>query len=332
MQTYYVTLDLTSVNDPPKRQRKQNGGRAVKPRWVNPDLKFQRERDRRIVPTFKNGVSDPDASDNEGGEGGEDDEDREEEGEEEEEDEPEDAGEVRAPEPHGPKTLQILDLHSKNPIISYNGNTFSCEWASNIGTELLFTYRDPIDPLPSLRTMPGDVDLLAASSARIISTTIQISPKGGLRQASKAPAKRRSQAGKDPDLAIPVGIRASDERKDQARFLEELIDLKESRGEYDPVTILVNARRGLWKWKTYMEGKRKTEMKSLQKKVQKGGRNASAARERIKEIEEEERWRKEYEEQNIGRSDGRRIRGKGKFVSGRKQSVMPGFENRPDAP
>ena len=34
--------------------------------------------------------------------------------------------------------IQILDLHTHNPLISYQGQLLSCRWASTIGSDLLF--------------------------------------------------------------------------------------------------------------------------------------------------------------------------------------------------
>ncbi|KAJ8128116.1 hypothetical protein O1611_g5524 [Lasiodiplodia mahajangana] len=63
--------------------------------------------------------------------------------------------------------VQILELHSENPIISYKGRVFSGQWSENTTTELLFTRHDEENPLPVLRHLDDGVDLLAASSARI---------------------------------------------------------------------------------------------------------------------------------------------------------------------
>ena len=44
--------------------------------------------------------------------------------------------------------MQILDLPSSNPLISYQGRTYSCQWTSALGTDLLFA----VPP----RTIPQD--------------------------------------------------------------------------------------------------------------------------------------------------------------------------------
>jgi hypothetical protein len=188
-----------------------------------------------------------------------------------------------------PPRVQILDLHSKNPVVSYDGHIYTCQWVSNIGTELLFTRHNPDNPLPSLRTLPGNVDLLAASSARIISTSVELHPK---EQSAIHPWTSRV-SGKVPDLAIPVGRGASIQRKDQARFLERLMDVKEEKGEDDPVTVYAHSRKTNWKWNEQFGKKQSAEKVKLQKVVKRGGKAAKLARERVAAIEKAEARRKE---------------------------------------
>lgn len=145
--------------------------------------------------------------------------------------------------------IQVLDLHSDNPIISYKGRIFSGSWASNIGTELIFGAHNEIAErdLPYLQALPGGVDLLAASSVRILTTPADLRPKhrpeGGsalmLPYANRRPAPDRYRAmRKEAKIEIPVAFDKHGRRKPQARFLENLMAIKAKRKEFDEVTTI----------------------------------------------------------------------------------------------
>ncbi|KAG5928998.1 hypothetical protein E4U42_007495 [Claviceps africana] len=126
--------------------------------------------------------------------------------------------------------VQILDLHSRNPLISYRGRLFEGKWAEVIGTEAILAPRDASDPLPALRNLAGDIDLLAASSSRILTTEKIVKPKVP-QQDTLAPIK------KEWNIRIPVGKDKTGERAEQTSFLENLIALKMKRGDKDQVTV-----------------------------------------------------------------------------------------------
>lgn len=159
--------------------------------------------------------------------------------------------------------IQVLDLHSDNPIISYKGRIFSGNWASNIGTELVFGAHDEVADrgLPYLRALPGGVDLMAASSARILTIPADLRPKkslpsggggGGGSTPSGAAAFHQAQPFQNrrtqPDryralrrragIEIPIAHDKHGRRRPQARFLENLMAIKRRRGEMDEATTM----------------------------------------------------------------------------------------------
>lgn len=148
--------------------------------------------------------------------------------------------------------IQVLDLHSDNPIITYKGRIFSGTWASNIGSELIFGAHDEVADrgLPHLRALPEGVDLMAASSARILTTPVDLRPKnrGGVDgsgtpvlpgQPGRKPAvDRYRNMRKESGIEIPIAFDKHGRRKPQARFLENLMAIKRSRGEQDEVTTV----------------------------------------------------------------------------------------------
>jgi hypothetical protein len=220
----------------------------------------------------------------------------------------------------GLANVQIMGLHSRNPIVSYKGDIYSCQWATNIGTELLFTEHDPDSTLPVLRHLPGHVDLLAASSTRIISNSIAVDPKS--RTTVPPTSKKRKRAyGRDPTLLIPVGEQASDKRKNQAKFLQRLMEIKEDRGEEDEVTVYTEKKLSRNQWKKYLANNRSEERTKMQKIVQKNKSAGSVemAKERLAVLDREDEKAKEVHERWLVES---RLKGTGRIrIKGR------GFED-----
>lgn len=162
--------------------------------------------------------------------------------------------------------IQVLDLHSDSPIISYKGRIFSGSWASNIGTELIFGAHDEVADrgLPYLRSLSGDVDLMAASSARILTTPADLKPKNPTavaqptrRQAPDRYRKLRKESG----VIIPVAFDKHGFRKPQARFLENIMAIKRKRGEKDEVTTMTRDTT-----RFFVDAEDDPEEASLQKK------------------------------------------------------------------
>jgi hypothetical protein len=343
-----VTLDLTTPHVPPARKAQPVGGRNRKVRWVNTGLGIPKKTDklRPLRDSSAHGgtlnqaaeeAADSENEDEDDEDGSEADEtngvsqgaDPDERGDEEvngvkqngaegEQGSPNNVDPAGNKAPKKPPRVQILDLHSKNPVVSYDGHIYSCQWVSNIGTELLFTRHDPDNPLPALRTLPGDVDLLAASSARIISTSVELHPT---EQSAIHPLASRAR-GEDPDLAIPVGQRASIHRKDQAQFLENLMNIKEEKGEEDPVTVFAHSRKTIYKWNEHVKKKQQAEKAKLQRIIKRGGRGVKGARERLAEIEKDEARRKEkvVTRNKPGPEAGKRRYGGIKVAPKRKES------------
>ncbi|KAM0333168.1 hypothetical protein ACHAQA_001828 [Verticillium albo-atrum] len=155
--------------------------------------------------------------------------------------------------------IQILDLHSEHPLFGYRNRVFEGSWSRILGTELLFADQTPDHRgrrLPCLRSLPGDVDLLAASWARMATTEMKVAPK---HVADQGPDRFRDIKMRH-GIRIPVWGDKTGERKVQTRFLEDLMALKLKKKEKDEVTVYAQApayrdrlsaiprvRRGGWK-------------------------------------------------------------------------------------
>jgi hypothetical protein len=139
------------------------------------------------------------------------------------------------------ETMQIMELHSENPLVSYRGMVFQGSWAENIGTEMTFARREPQSELQVLRHLPDNVDLLAASSARINFKEVKLEMAGQEVKEKQTDREWEEAATdrymKNGGIYVHVGSDKHGYRRPQANFLEDLTVLKRKRGEADAVTI-----------------------------------------------------------------------------------------------
>lgn len=141
--------------------------------------------------------------------------------------------------------IQILDLHTQNPLISYRNQLYSCEWTSTLGTDILLTAPNPDFPHPVLREKP-DVSVLATSSVKLMGRPAQLVSRLRAEEAqpSTTPAADTPLASAQPTnpdnptpVKIPLGATPTRARQNQANFLERLMAIKAKKGEKDSVTV-----------------------------------------------------------------------------------------------
>ncbi|PHH88873.1 hypothetical protein CDD83_6952 [Cordyceps sp. RAO-2017] len=135
----------------------------------------------------------------------------------------------RRDEGQAKEEIQILDLHSTRPMISYRGRLFEGQWAEVIGTEAILARHDEGRPLPALRNLAEGIDILGASASRILTTEKVARPK-------VVEADRLGPTKEEWNIRIPTGKDKTGERTQQIRFLENLIALKKQKGQTDHVT------------------------------------------------------------------------------------------------
>lgn len=145
--------------------------------------------------------------------------------------------------------IQILELHSKEPVVSYRNHVFRGTWCENIGTEMIFTPHDDNTPLPALRKLNQNIDLLAASATRINFREATLLPRERPKLLDKGPNRATTEGTaelaedmperykRNGGIYIHIGGDKSGLRQPQAHFLEDLIALKRKRGETDDVTV-----------------------------------------------------------------------------------------------
>ena len=156
------------------------------------------------------------------------------------------------PEGLSSERIQILGLHTCNPIVSYCNQIFSCNWADQIGTELIFAHPDAHmdtsntgQPLAAPLLQGPSFELLAANSVKILGHKSNI--------ASANPAVvAEAQAGASTGVATPVSAdgaqsvpRRAVQPTHQANFLARLQSIKAARGETDTVPTTFSTRRNV---------------------------------------------------------------------------------------
>lgn len=148
-------------------------------------------------------------------------------------------------EEHVPK-LQILDLHTPNPLIKFDQSLFSCYWTTDLGTQFHIAQAGQT-PHPLRK---GTVlDILGITRARLIGKPIQLLARNPIPSTSRKAGKSHSPTTLEDDdtesmvlntgpLRIPRAQLKTTTSKSQASFLERLSAIKAQKGEDDQVPII----------------------------------------------------------------------------------------------
>ncbi|KAH0537113.1 hypothetical protein FGG08_006075 [Glutinoglossum americanum] len=178
-----------------------------------------------------------------------------------------------------PHRVQILDLHSLDPLISFQNRIHHCEWASSVSSSLFFTAHDPSNPsIPVVRSTPH-FDLIGISSSRMTSSATHLAPRNPGRPTrddlfiTEGPPRQQPQdnitltpttVGTLMPIQLNPSVDAS--RKAQASFLERLSAIKRTAGEQDEVTVI--AKKVLhgtgWRYQ------RRSKLQMLEDRVEEG--------------------------------------------------------------
>jgi len=147
--------------------------------------------------------------------------------------------------------IQILELHSRNPIISYENQIFSCYWADMIGTELLFSPPEAQSGhalnIPCLKR-GKDFDLIAANSVKVLGRKAKLissskSRGDDLPAAGLSTAMLASSSPPGPQQLQGATPMQRSQKNNQVRFLERLANAKQARGETDVVRTIFSQKR-----------------------------------------------------------------------------------------
>jgi hypothetical protein len=148
--------------------------------------------------------------------------------------------------------IQILGLHTNNPIVSYYNQLFSCTWADQIGTELVFASPNPAPKADTNTTPPlhrgPSYELVAANSVKILGRKAQLAPSTGtgmaqdLNNGTSATASAAETPGSQGSETLGVPRRPV-APSHQAQFLNKLQQIKAAKGETDAVRTIMSTRR-----------------------------------------------------------------------------------------
>jgi hypothetical protein len=153
---------------------------------------------------------------------------------------------LEAPEPGS--DIQILELQSHNPVISYQNEIYSCTWSDMIGTNMFFSEHDEETEADPLRSTE-EYDLLGTSRIKLIGRKAKLTDKPGRKGAYRNAANDLRDEGTDLTSGKSLGtLRSSNpvinrELKKQAKFLENLMDAKRAKGQKDNVRTVYKPSR-----------------------------------------------------------------------------------------
>ncbi|KAL8727276.1 MAG: hypothetical protein Q9166_006157 [cf. Caloplaca sp. 2 TL-2023] len=165
--------------------------------------------------------------------------------------------------------IQVLDLHTKNPLISYNGKIYSCTWGSTIGTDVFLASSTSLandnETITPILSFPN-VSIIGTSCINLMAKPTTITPRNDAPQPQPAPTGSLTNPSKPIALIednsplppvptspqhfptrdthpyqrpfkIPLSPTAANDRRAQTSFLESLINIKAAKGETDQVTV-----------------------------------------------------------------------------------------------
>lgn len=138
--------------------------------------------------------------------------------------------------------LHILDFHTNNPIVSYRGQVYSCEWVDTIGTTMFFSKPGEI-PLYDADIQTKDFDMVGLTRIKLVGRQTKITP---IETSKDQSAGKGVTVVENPGHSLGTIKRGnaklnSDLRK-QANFLEQLMNIKKNRGELDNVHVVMNSK------------------------------------------------------------------------------------------
>ncbi|CAG5158921.1 uncharacterized protein ALTATR162_LOCUS5320 [Alternaria atra] len=144
--------------------------------------------------------------------------------------------------------VQVVGLHTPNPLVMYNGQLLSCHWTSTVGTDMFFVKPDANASTQSqiLRSLPS-VDLLALGSAKLVAKVGRLRPRDDLvdnasdaQQATEVthtPDDNQSAATRAPGIADAQPSSNKEGPSAPLSFLARLNEAKAKRGEKSRLSI-----------------------------------------------------------------------------------------------
>ncbi|KAI9724758.1 MAG: hypothetical protein M1812_000033 [Candelaria pacifica] len=168
--------------------------------------------------------------------------------------------------------IQILDLHTSKPIVSYLNRIYNCDWTDAIGTDLLLarpSIQSGSTRNEDLRSHPN-YSLVATSAVKLLSTPAQLVAKQDIRVRQEDEIKDSTAFEGDQVIngnrdhtsiiaSILYGESSSRPRQSQGGFLERLAAAKSAKGEQDEVTLVSKKLLTNTGWRAQQNQRRREE-------------------------------------------------------------------------
>jgi TFIIIC subunit triple barrel domain len=124
-------------------------------------------------------------------------------------------------------SVQLLDLDTESPIISFNNEIYECTWTDMIGTNIFFSEPGVVSAMEATQSNK-DYALLGTSRIKLLGNHAKLlKPDMRKRKLSKT-------AGEDTELPDAIaGSAAQNKTSKQADFLESVMAVKRRRRETD---------------------------------------------------------------------------------------------------
>lgn len=142
--------------------------------------------------------------------------------------------------------VQIIGLHTTNPLIMYNGQLLSCHWGSTIGTDMFFVKPGSMEDgkTEPMRSLPS-VDLLSLGSTKLLAKVGRLKPRDDLFDDTQTERAESAALNKHESANSTAGedIAATDEIPEENiqpapdSFLAKLNQVKAKRGESTRLAI-----------------------------------------------------------------------------------------------
>ena len=135
-----------------------------------------------------------------------------------------------------PGDLQIMELDSANPVVSYNNKIYDCNWIDMVGTNMFFPVA-PTTSQPKSDSLGKYPHLVGTSRIKVLGSRAKVT-NAVSRKRKVAPAEDEDWIDEQALPGFTDDGQPSTHLKKQAKFLEKLMDIKKRRGENDLVAVL----------------------------------------------------------------------------------------------
>jgi hypothetical protein len=155
--------------------------------------------------------------------------------------EPQAASTHNAPLPSSSR-VQILDLASDNPIISYQGQVYSGVWTDMVGTNMFFTQPGKVAAGAAMKST-AHYDMLGTSRIKLAGHRVKLTRKedGGPEPNTGDPSDPPDYQDSGRESPEP-GIRSAEKRR--VSFLNKVKKIKQTRGDTDQAQIYSGEEHG----------------------------------------------------------------------------------------